>query len=396
MKRVVAVLLAVAVFLTLGGCFVKPTQYETEEGQFANSASTGVWISYMEIRKMLTSENGFKAEVSKLVENCLALKIENVYVHVRSHCDSLYPSEYFPLVESAKGIGFDTFGYIADELHKNSINVHAWINPYRVSSSTDINALPQDSIARQWLFDDDTENDKNIAFHNGIYLNPAEEDVRRLILNGIREIMDNYQVESIHFDDYFYPTGNTEFDNKSYEEYKNTTKKPLPLDDWRRANVSTLISSCYALVKYKDSDTLFGVSPSASIEKNKNEIYADVGKWIEDGILDYVVPQLYFGFEYPMEEYRFENLLSEWKSLASKNENVKLIIGLPTYKIGSVLEPDKAEWQTKTDIIAKQAELCFKDSAVSGYVFFSYSSLFSQEDLNTKQRNAYLEYMKNK
>ena len=124
----------------------------------------------------------------------------------------------------------------------------------------------------------------------------------------------------------------------------------------------------------------------ASIEKNYNELYADVKTWVESGCLDAVIPQLYFGFDYPDREFCFDNLLDEWIELSKANTEVELKIGLATYKIGTAAEADREEWNTSEDIIARQAEICYKNGSVSGYVFFSYSSLFSDKELNTKQR----------
>ena len=388
MKKVLIVLLIFIILLC--GCgedFLNEKTY--------GKTTSGVWLSYNEIGEMLSSARGLKTELENVISNCNKLGIENVYIHVHSHCDSLFSSKYFPINDYSKIYDYDVFEYMLTEFHNNNIKVHAWINPYRVrTTDSDINNLNSESPAYKWLTDNDIQNDRNVSLLGGIYLNPASSEVQALIINGIREIIQNYGVDGIAFDDYFYPTTDVEFDRLSYEEYKATAKKALSLEDWRRANVNTLISACHNAIKAKDEDIVFTVSPSHSIEKNYNELYADAKFWIENGIVDVLMPQLYFGFSYPEEEYRFDNLLSEWKKLLRENKKVKLIISLPVYKIGTDSEADFIEWNSCEDIIARQVDICYKDSCVEGYVFFSYTSLFSENELNVKQRENLMQTFK--
>ncbi len=388
MKKVLIVFLICIIFLS--GC----------NGDFSNKktsgkATSGVWLSYNEIGEMLSSPHGLKTELENVVSNCNKLGIDNIYIHVRSHGDSLFNSKYFPVNDKSQIYDYDVFEYMITEFHNNNIKVHAWINPYRVrTTDSDINNLNPESPAYKWLTDNDTENDRNVCLLDGIYLNPASDEVQALIINGIREIIDNYSIDGIAFDDYFYPTTNIEFDKLSYEEYKSTAKKALCLDDWRRTNVNSLISGCYNAIKAKDESIVFTVSPSHSIEKNFNELYADSKFWVKNGIVDVIMPQLYFGFLYPQKEYRFDNLLKDWKKLSNENKNVKLIVSLPVYKIGTEAEADFIEWSSNDDIIARQVDVCYNDSSVDGYVFFSYSSLFSEAELNEKQRDNLIQTIK--
>lgn len=388
MKKLIACLLVL--LLLLAGCSPENNNSISEEKEvlpYQNISAAGVWLSFSEINSMLKSEAGFKAEFDKVIENCKALKIGEIYIHIRAYCDSLFRSDYFPLISAARDIDFDAFQYITDVCHTYGIKVHAWINPYRVlTSSSDKEALDPESPAYKCLSDENTENDKNICLYNGIYLNPAEPEVRELVINGIREVLNRYEVDGIHFDDYFYPTTDPEFDSASYEKYRAETENPLSLSDWRRANVNALISGCYTAVKLYGKDIVFSVSPMASIEKNYNELYADVKTWVESGCVDCIIPQLYFGFDYPDKGYRFDNLLDDWIKLSKANTEVELKIGLAPYKIGTDTQADSTEWNTSDDIIARQAEICYKNGSVSGFVLFSYSSLFSDKELNTKQR----------
>lgn len=395
MKRLI--ITALILVLILSGCGNGNKNLSNnglEYGKNEGVLSSGVWLSFSEINTMLDSERGFEAELAEVVANCESLEIENIYIHVRSYCDSLFKSDIFPLIEKAQKYEYDIFEYMINAFHQKSIKVHAWINPYRVlTSSSDINALRTDSPVYKWLKDEVLTNDVNVCFANGIYLNPAENGAKELVISGIREIISNYQVDGIHFDDYFYPTTDASFDATSYEAYKAGTKKPLSLEEWRRSNVNALISGCYSAIKYLNKDIIFSISPAASIENNYTQLYADVKTWVKDGYVDAIIPQLYFGFEYPVEEYEFENLLTDWKKLMSCNNGVALIIGLAPYKIGTDTEPDNIEWQRDTDIIARQVRLCREDSRAEGYVLFSYSSVFDKKQLNTDQRTALKEYI---
>ena len=385
MKSKIALILSLLIMLC--SCNILPKPPEKKE----NSFSGGVWISYSEINRMLLSEEGFEAELEKAVKNCNNLHIENVYIHVRPFCDSLYPSKIFPLNSNAKKYDYDIFEKMIEVFHQSFIKVHAWVNPYRVlTSSSNIEDVNAQSPAYKWLTDDEPENDLNVCIYNGIYLNPASESVQKLVMDGIREIITNYNVDGIHFDDYFYPTKNEDFDKQSYEIYKNSSTNPLSLDDWRRQNVNNLISGCYLAIKSLNDKIMFSVSPAASIQKNYADLYADVEEWIVCGYIDTVIPQLYFGYNYSDENFRFDVLLEDWVALCEKNEKVGLLVGLAFYKIGSYSEADTDEWQTQTDIIARQVSQCYQNQRFSGYVAFSYSSLFSDESLNLKQRNALL------
>ncbi len=383
MKRICLCWLFVLLLL----CSCTLPKKNSEKTAVSTMTSSGVWLSFSEINTMLKSAKGIQAEFDEVIENCRSLKIQNLYIHVRSYCDSLFKSAYFPMIEAMEGIDFDVFAYMIERCHHAGIKVHAWINPYRVSTAlTDVNQLRHDSPAYQWRFDEKPDNDKNVITYGGIYLNPAEYEVRELVINGIREILEKYKVDGIHFDDYFYPTVDEEFDKESYCIYQASSQNPLSLEDWRRSNVNALISGCYTAVKFYSKQILFTVSPMASIETNYQNLYADVKSWVQNGCIDAIIPQLYFGYEYPDENYRFDILLQQWKKLAAENGEVQLIIGLAPYKIGTESENDREEWSTKDDLIARQAEECYRDTSISGYILFSYTSLFSQAKSNVKQR----------
>ena len=337
------------IFLTLCGCTAKENAKKPKED---NKPFIGVWISCYELDKMLSGGN-LKGEFDKVCKNLETIKVTDVFLHARAFGDSLFKSRYYPQKENTKSYDFDVFKYMITALSGAGIRTHAWINPFRTAP--------------------------------GEFNNPADPGVRAKVLRGIREIIENYDVAGIHFDDYFYPAEDGKIDEASYKEYSKTAEKPLGKDEWRRANISALIFSVKDLLTLSDKKPVFSVSPAADIEKNRNTYFADIKDWCSEGAVDMIIPQLYFGFKYPDKRFCFDNLLKEWKKL-TVGSKTKLIIGLSAYKLGTKEPPDNAEWQNGEDILSRQTEICLGDSAVLGVCFFSYSYLFSDDKLNTAAR----------
>lgn len=390
MKKLFALILCLCM---LCGCTApKNSSYiPVEKDREKKDISLGVWLSYYEIEELLTPKESFKDNFAGVLENLQNIRATDLYIHIRSHCDSLYKSEYFPQIPEAQNLDFDPFEYMLNQCHSKGIRVHAWFNPYRVSSAeTNLENLSKDSPAYKWLFDDNEENDKNVIVYNGIYLNPAEFEVRQLVLKGIEEVIENYSVDGIHFDDYFYPTTDPEFDKKSFKVYKKTAKEPLSLENWRRANVDALIVDCKILTENSKEKIVFSVSPAADIEKNYNSFYADISGWVKNGYVDEIIPQLYFGFNHTDRRFNFDNLLEKWQQLSSQNHSVKLKIGLAPYKIGTNSDSDGMEWQENKDILSRQVKLCRESEETQGVILFSYSSFFSDEEINTEERNNFI------
>lgn len=337
----------------------------------------GMWLSYSEVDRLISGD--LKTDYLTVLKNCKRLGVTDVFVHVRPFCDAIYPSEIFPW---RKGISRekDMLETLIQLTHEAKIRFHAWINPYRVKTTdSDIATLDEKSPARLWLQDENAKNDMNVCVWNGIYLNPACVEVRKLVIDGVREILANYEVDGIHFDDYFYPTTELVFDKASYDEYCASSEQPLPLEEWRRANVNQLIGATYTAVKFFSKDIIFSVSPTASLDKNKNELFADVEAWTSNSCVDWIIPQLYFGFEYPEKDFRFDLLLEKWKTV-KRAENVRLLVGLAAYKMDESDAVDAQEWQMQSDLLARQTAMCYNDETVSGHVYYSYTALFNQKN----------------
>lgn len=387
MRRFILIFIVLSFFFT--SCTsTKITEPKQEKNIVESSAERvkAVWINYNELSMRSEadkSENAFRIKAEEMMKSCAEYGFNRVFVQVRPFCDAFYKSELFPASEYLSGtqgeyIGYDALEILCEYAHKYSLKIDAWINPYRVSYKTDINALCEDSIARKWYCSDD--NGRNvIVLPNGIYFNPAKDAVHKLILDGVREIINNYDVDGIHMDDYFYPTTDSAFDEAEYADYTNSGGK-MSLDEWRRENVNSLVSDIHTAVKSKDEHLIFSISPSGDIEKNVSAYYADIPQWCKTcGYVDLIIPQLYYGFQ--NENKPFEDICLKWLKL-ERNENVSLCIGLAVYKYG---KEDKyagtgiSEWQENTDIVSRQIEFVGSQNKSVGIALYSYSYIFSKK-----------------
>lgn len=354
--------------------------------------TSAIWYAYYELDFKKDTEATFKQKINKMFDSAVDLGCDAVICQVRPFADALYYSEYFPMSvymtgTQGKDPGYDALEYMVKAAHDRNLQIHAWLNPYRISSSTtNVNSLADSHPAKKWLNDGNTANDRYVlTYKNGLYFNPSEVEVQKLIINGVREIVQKYDVDGIHFDDYFYPFVNTvDEDFDKAEHQKSGTN--LSLDDWRRANVNALISGVYRAINEIDSSVQFGISPSYHIsnngsDQNYNVKFADIAKWMNtSGYTDYITPQIYFGYDHPTADYT--KILNKWLSIPRKN-NIKLYIGLAAYKIGTV-DAKTTEWQTDDDILARQT-LEAKQKGCDGVFIFSYSSITDQTNLAKTQ-----------
>ncbi len=338
-----------------------------------------VWLTYSEIGSLVKgkSEAEYRKSIEDVFKNLKENKINTVFYQCRAFCDSFYKSDIFPvskyITTDTKKPTYDPFEIFLEKAENYGVSVHCWVNPYRISYDSQIKNLLSDSPAKKLY-----KEDKNslIICEKGIFLNPAKEEARELVLSGIRELLEKYKVAGIHFDDYFYPEADEIKDASLYEEYKKQGGI-FSENEWRRENVNALISGVFSLVKSVDKNMIFSISPGADIEKCKNVFYADVEKWCrEEGFVDYIIPQIYFGFE--NEAMPFEETMRTWESLASKG-NVKLVCGLAGYKCGYEDEnagTGKNEWNENVNILSRQYEQMLENPVWQGFSLFSYSYCF--------------------
>lgn len=377
MKRILSVVLCI---LLLCGCSRK-TETSTDEYE---DYFYGIWITYAELSNL--AKDDFEKGFEEVCKNSKELGATALFVHVRAFCDSVYPSQLFPMCDYLASLDYDPLQKMITLCKKYSLQFHAWINPYRVATSADMSLLKNSSPAKK-------NPELLLSCSQGLYLDPSSKHARLLILDGIKELTNNYSVDGIHFDDYFYPTTDENCDAKSYTAYKNSCKNPLPLDDFRRVNVTLLISDVALYLDSLNKKIAFTVSPAADIEKNHNELYADIGGWCRAGYLDAVIPQLYFGFLYPDEKFSFERLLLDWINLTA-DFRVKLYIGLAPYKLDTLTAPDSYEWRNGTDIVARQITHIKNQADVDGAVLFSYSHIFKNSQSAILQKEKIIQSIK--
>lgn len=328
-----------------------------------------MWISYIEIAGMQSSsESAFRGSIGSVYDNCVSLGLNTVYVHVRSHGDAYYNSDYFPKTKYING-GFDALKIMVEEAHKRGLSFQAWINPLRMCSVSDIEREKGYPIYN-WRGDN-----RLVQVGNYYYLNPAYKEVIDLISNGAREIVANYDVDGLHIDDYFYPTTDASFDSEEFQSSSYNT-----LSDFRLSNCDNLVSGLYSAVKSANPGALFGVSCQGNIDNNYNQMYADVKKWCAyPGYTDYIMPQIYYGFQNSAQPY--STCVKTWNGLAQSGK-IPLIVGLSVSKIGledTWAGAGKDEWITDSEILKRQFSEAYELPAYGGVCLYSYNSVFNPE-----------------
>ena len=266
----------------------------------------------------VSTTKGMEAQQKELIgllDACVKFNMNTVLLHIRPACDALYKSNYEPwssYLNNGRGVdpGWDPLQFCIDECHKRGLACHGWINPYRYgkrggydwTGNDDTTKLNYKHTHPEWL----------LYYKNDIYLDPAQPEVRQRIKEVVGDIINNYDVDGILMDDYFYPYGGTtNQDAASVEKYKPAD---MNVGDWRRQNVNKMIKEVYDTIQAVKPWVTFGVSPfgiwttdsSVASKRGINlpynitggnmyaEIYCDPVAWLEEGTVDYLSPQLYW------------------------------------------------------------------------------------------------------
>jgi len=375
--------LTILTFLFLSFSFVKAQNLPKVEREFR-----AVWIATVDnidfpSAKNLTIEQQ-KTEIIKDLELAKSLKMNAVIFQVRPMADALYESKIEPWSEfltgkMGKSQAFDPLKFIVEEAHKRGILVHAWFNPYRAYHPSAKTVSPN-HISK-------TRPDLVRKYGKYLWLDPSDAKVQEYSLSVVADVVKRYDIDGVHFDDYFYPyaekdeNGNKiEFpDDANYKKYMQTAmrfstsgKKRIPLgrDSWRRLHVNRFIDAVGREIKKIKPEIMYGISPIGVSEVNKNELFADAESWLESGIIDYFVPQLYWKSDRKNRE--FPLLLKYWESVNPKKRHIWAGIG--TYKI-----PSKTE-NFSADEIIKQINFTREIQTTSGNIQFSFKSVASDFD----------------
>ncbi|VEU80291.1 glycoside hydrolase family 10 protein [Haploplasma axanthum] len=388
-----------------GESILLPTDYIEKDKQIR-----AIWfstVSNIDLPRMGTdSVDEYKNRIIASFDRIKETNLNTIFFQVRPMNDALYYSEYAPYSRYITGVegknpGFDILEFVIKIAHERGIELHAWLNPYRVSNGSG-------SIAAQLA----SLHDKNFAKQNPdlvladskgqLILNPGEPKVQEYLDNVIKEIVTKYNVDGIHFDDYFYSYSGTPEENDR-QTYINNRTNNESLGDWRRRNVNTVVRDVSNIIK--EQNTLlnkkikFGISPFGIWRNKSNDPngsptnglqsydsqYADTKKWIEEGWLDYVTPQLYWSFD--TKAAPFADLVDWWYELTEKN-NVGLIIGQGLYRLDS---SEAAFWNYENEMIEQLRFLSSYENLL-GTSFFTYTTITKT---NVKGITTTLDFLKN-
>ena len=332
-----------------------------------------VWVSYLEWQQVdFSTPETFSGDIAVILDNIRDLGATVVLAQVRPFGDALYPSSYYPFSHLCTGQqgrdpGYDPLALLVQAAHDRGLALEAWVNPYRIQAGL-TPALCGASPAKlhpDWVKYTDT----------GAYLDPANTAVRQYIADAVGELCANYDVDGIHFDDYFYPTTDPAFDAADYA----ASGTALTQDDWRRENVNALVELCHATARRYG--VRFGVAPVGDPEQNYALQYSDAARWLRQGTVDYLMPQLYWGQEYVKDgdtSHSLARLAGAWAALP-RAAGVRLYAGLGAYRIGAGDGSDAGSEWVSGRALADQLNLLDR-LGVQGAGLYRYASLFDASD----------------
>lgn len=350
----------------------------------------GVWVSTVKMldypsKKNLYSDN-LKEEFIDILNTCEQLNINAIIFQIRPATDAFYNSPFEPWSEWLTGKQgrppnpfFDPLEFMIEESHKRNIQFHAWINPFRAIATINVADVVPNHISKtkpNWFFD----------YGKHRYFNPGIPEVQTYILKVIADIVRRYNVDGIHFDDYFYPYP---------EKDANGTIKPIPdietynlygknfgrIEDWRRNNINTFVHRVHDTIKAIKPNIVFGISPTA-VWRNKEYdhkgsatrglasfdwLYADVLLWMKNNWLDYVAPQLYSHIGHKQVDFR--ETLKWW---CNNSQNIPIYIGL---NLEGIDENKKSVHWANPRQIPNQMKLSLSYPQVKGFILYRYKTI---------------------
>lgn len=381
-------------------------EIDIPEYKFKSNDVRGVWVSNVaniDTPKGLSVEE-YQDYLKKMIANIASYNMNTIIFQVRPANDAYYPSKLNPYSryitgEEGKDPRFDVLAFVIEEAKKYNIKIHAWMNPYRVSVSAlniegktiaeakneYLNSLAENNFARQH------PEHTIVDGANKIILSPSHPEVIDFVTKSIMEVVENYDVEGVHIDDYFYPYAKIPYETEEEDFIKYRLNENQNFDDWRRSNVDKMIENVYNELKKSFNKTekkvLFGISPFAIYRTHSSikeggwdkgsyhsegalqcysELYSDVYKWMKEGWIDYVVPQVYFPFE--RKDVTYHDLTKWWDNIAKETKTI-LYIGQGLYQMGS-----NEVWQNPEEI-ANQLKFNCQFENISGTIFFTYRDL---------------------
>lgn len=316
-----------------------------------------------------------KEEFLTIVNDFEANSINAVIGQVRASSDAFYKSKFSPWSEwltgkqgQAPDNGFDPLNFMVKECRDRNMEFHAWFNPFRAVSHVRFSSVADDHITKtkpEWFF----------QYGNTIYYNPGIPEVRKYICDVVTEVVKNYDIDGVHFDDYFYPysiEGEVIPDDKQFKKYARGCQD---IHDWRRDNINLLIQEVSQVIKAEKAHVKFGVSPLAIWRNHKQDprgsftnsgqssydnLYCDTKLWIEESWVDYMAPQLYWS---TTNQYANYNHLINWWTKHEYDRH--LYVGHAIYKLDT-----RNRRSFGTDELVKQVDISRRNGKIKGNIYF--------------------------
>lgn len=353
----------------------------------------GMWVSNLTDDKLdYQSEERFRSSVEKLIATSQKFHFNTLYYQVRTtndafYCSKINPwSKYLYYVDYEKDVvapSFDPLQLLIEACHKSNIQLHAWFNPYRITTSAPgveqnvyLNTLHPLNFAKQ-------HPEYILVDCNGAWmLNPGEPEVNQFVVQTIMEVVENYDIDGVHLDDNFYSYAGYD-SNADLSQYNKYATANQTLASFRRNNIDQLVEGIYKQIKFYNSregkQIQYGISPFGIWRNQKqdengsatngvssyDDLYADTKKWVEKQWIDYIAPQIYWNLDFEIAAYP---VLVDWWSEVVATTKVNLYIGHAVYKY---VTPPK-EWKDHPDELYNQLEYNQTVSNVKGSIFFSY------------------------
>lgn len=375
----------------------------------SNAEFRSAWVSTVwniDFKQTNGSASAFKTEYQRVLKAFDSMNMNAVTFQVRPRSDAFYPSTLNPWSKNLTGTqgkapesGFDPLAYMVSETHKKGMEYHAWFNPYRVTEATNTGKTKEQILATLSTNNFARKNpDLVMLSDNHLYLNPGEPKVQQFIIDTVMEVVKKYDIDAVQFDDYFYPYGasfkKTNPDMATYKKYGSGFKS---IEDWRRNNVDTLIKNLNTQIKKSKPNVKFGISPfgnwgskakhpagspegegaaiSSGALSSYDDIFADTRKWVKNGWIDYITPQLYWSMNNTTASYK---TLLDWWANVVQGTNCDLYIGHAVYKYkdGEAGSNEAADWK-KASEIPNQITYARNNPNVKGSTFYSLRDLES-------------------
>jgi uncharacterized lipoprotein YddW (UPF0748 family)/uncharacterized protein YjdB len=368
LKRVLAIVL----LLTMVAGSINIEKKDTEAAEDTVSA---VWLSYIEVQDLLRdkSQTDFKSAFTKICDNLLSNNCNTIYFHVRANADATYPSSYFPwsttVSSSGNALSYDPLSIMVSVAKSKGIKFYAWINPYRISASSDKTAKLKSGTysvsSLQAKYNEWKQKgivtEKTYNGNDCLFFDPGNADARALIVNGVKEIVQKYAVDGVIIDDYFYV-------------WSPITDTAAEIST-RKANVNALVKEIYSTIKSVNSSVKFGISPEGNLDNARRQ-GCDLETWLSSsGYIDFIAPQIYWSDSYGSSgtTKMFSNRLSSWVSLVKNGTPVYPALAL--YRAGVSSDTDKG-WSASTSNLKDQWSIA-KGKGCTGYSLYSYTYMLT-------------------